>query len=134
MASVAAVSWLVGRHIHGKLVAAPPAATAAPTPPAPTYTVAGKVQLQRGQWTADGTGCRSTKVSPDAQIVVTDAHGASLAYAPLQAGRVTAGGCELPFTLTVPAGKGPYGVDVPGWGMAKYTEPELADTLELTYS
>ncbi|MFI6238334.1 hypothetical protein ACIBEF_00480 [Micromonospora sp. NPDC050795] len=106
-----------------------------PTPaasPQPTYTVPGAIRLPSGQYAAQGQGCQGTTVRPDAQIVVTDPGGATIAYAPLSPGRLVDGTCELPFTLTLPAGKGEYGIDFPQYGLMPYTEHEIADLLELT--
>lgn len=131
MATGAATSALVGRHIRGKLTGAATVAAPSQTPPQPTYTVAGKIRLQTGQYARDGHACRSTTGA--AQVIVTDAAGAALTYGEVGVGQVADGHCELPFTLTVPAGEGTYGVDVPTWGLAKYSERELADSLELTF-
>ncbi|MFE9955830.1 hypothetical protein [Micromonospora sp. NPDC005299] len=92
-----------------------------------TYTLAGKVRLQPGQFTRDEGICQG----PDSPVVVTDKTDALIAYAPLQMGKPTGGDCEVPFTLTVPAGRGNYGVDVPTVGRLDYTEAELARTVEL---
>ncbi|MEU7972152.1 hypothetical protein AB0B48_08920 [Micromonospora sp. NPDC049089] len=108
---------------------------AEPTPaasPQPTYTVPGAIRLPAGQYAAQGQACQGTAARPDAQIVVTDPSGATIAYAPLDPGRLVDGACELPFTLVVPAGKGEYGIDFPAYGLMPYTEQEIADLLELT--
>jgi len=99
-----------------------------------TYTVPGTIHLIPGQYVAQGQSCYGTTLKPETQVVVTDPSGASLAYAPIGAGTERAGGCELPFTIVVPAGKGTYSVDVPHYGLTPYTEREIASMPELTIS
>ncbi|MEU5668945.1 hypothetical protein ABZ749_00980 [Micromonospora sp. NPDC047753] len=113
--------------IQGWLAEPAPAAS-----PQPTYTVPGAIRLPAGQHVTQGQTCQGTTIRPDAQIVVTDPSGATIAYAPLSPGRLVDGACELPFTLTLPAGKGQYGIDFPAYGLMPYTEQEIADLLELT--
>ncbi|MCG5460854.1 hypothetical protein MED01_004280 [Micromonospora sp. MED01] len=108
---------------------------AEPTPatsPQSTYTVPGAIRLPAVQYATDGGVCHGTAVTPDAQIVVTDPSGATIAYVPLGAGTLVDGACVLPFTLVVPAGKGSYGIDFPQYGLMPYTEQEIADLLDLT--
>ena len=100
----------------------------------PTYTVPGTIRLTPGQYVTEGQSCHGTALSPDTQVVVTDPSGAALTYAPVGAGTERGGGCEMPFTIVVPAGKGTYSVDVPQYGLKPYTEQEIADLRELTIS
>lgn len=100
--------------------------------PQPSYTVEGAIRLQHGQYKTAGGACAGDVESGD-QVIVTNASGAALTYAEIRAGRVTDSVCEMPFTLVIPAGGGEYGVDVPTWGLTKYSEKELADTLTLTF-
>lgn len=130
-AALGVVSWNTGTRIRGEIAGTPVAAPA--STPEPTYSVSGKIRLGAGEYARHGQECRSTTFAEDAQVIVTNARGASLTYAQVGAGKMTEGNCDIPFTFTVPAGEGSYGVDVPGWGMAKYTEPQLADTIDLTY-
>jgi len=113
--------------IQGWLVEPTPAAS-----PQPMYSVPGAIRLPAGQYVDQGQGCQGTTIKPDAQIVVTDPSGATIAYAPLSAGQLTDGTCELPFTLVMPVGKGEYGIDFPQYGLMPYTEQEVADLLDLT--
>lgn len=108
-------------------------AVAAGASPQRTFAVAGAIRLQPGDFERHGQVCQGTKLSTDAQVIVTDAEGASLTYAPLSAGRLKDGACELPFTLTVPAGEGPYGLDVPTVGLMPYTEQELSNLVDVTF-
>ncbi|MCX5119209.1 hypothetical protein OG992_18650 [Micromonospora sp. NBC_00362] len=108
---------------------------AEPTPaasPQAMYTVPGAIRLPAGQYVDQGQSCQGTAITPDAQVVVTDRSGATVAYAPLGAGVLTGGACELPFSLTMPTGKGEYGLDFPVYGLMPYTEQEVADLLTLT--
>lgn len=99
--------------------------------PQPTYTVPGSIRLHAGQYAAQGQTCQGTTIKPDAQVVVSDSTGATLTYAPVRAGALVDGACELPFTLVMPAGKGSYGIDFPQYGLMPYTEQQIADLLEL---
>lgn len=133
MAAVAATTVLVTRHIRRQLTGSAAAGTPSSPPQHPEYTVVGKIRIAPGQYQRDGQGCRATNISPEAQVMVTDARGASLTYAPVGAGTLAGGHCDLPFTFVVRAGEGSYGIDVPHWGLAKYSEQDLASTLELTF-
>lgn len=125
MVAVLTVSWtaFVSRATHDPVEAAPQK----------TFPVAGAVRLQPGDFERDGEGCQGTALSRDAQVIVTDADGASLTYASLAAGRMADGACELPFALTIPAGEGRYGLDIPTVGLMLYTEQELADLIDVTF-
>lgn len=96
-----------------------------------TYTVPGTIHLVPGQYVTQGKNCHATTLTPEAQVVVTAPSGASLAYAPIGAGTERAGGCDLPFTIVVPAGKGTYSVDVPRYGLTTYTEQEISGLRQL---
>lgn len=110
------------------------AASAPATPsPQPVYTVAGTIRLHAGEYQTTGGTCRGARVGEGDQVIVTNANGAALSYAEIRAGQPTATTCELPFTLTIPAGEGRYGVDVPQWGMSTYSERDLAETLTLAF-
>ncbi|MEU1240031.1 hypothetical protein ABZ388_06700 [Micromonospora parva] len=99
----------------------------------PTFSVGGAIRLQPGDFERRGDGCQGTKVSSDSQVIVTDAAGASLTYAELADGRLKDGACELPFTLVIPAGEGPYGLDIPTVGVMPYTEQELSELIDITF-
>lgn len=101
--------------------------------PQPMYTVPGTIRFAAGEYTARGQGCDSTITRPGSQIVVTDATGASIAYAPVGDGTLVDGHCVLPFTLVIPAGAGTYDVDFPNIGVNTYTEQQMADLLDITF-
>ncbi|PWR08566.1 hypothetical protein DKT68_15225 [Micromonospora acroterricola] len=124
-AAAVAVSWtaFVSRVTHNP----------EPIVGRPTFSVAGAIRLQPGDFERHGQTCQGTKLTGDSQVIVTDSAGASLTYAPLAAGRLRDGACELPFTLVIPAGEGPYGLDIPTVGLMPYTEQELTDLIDITF-
>lgn len=102
--------------------------------PGPAYSLPGTIRLQPGEYERRGQTCEPTTMSADAQVIVTDGSGAALTYAPISSpGRVVGGVCEVTFMLTVPAGQGSYGIDIPRWGRTTYSEQEMADLLALTF-
>ncbi|WP_285797789.1 hypothetical protein [Micromonospora sp. NBRC 107095] len=128
LAAVFAGMSLRGAGIIRGWFAAPPVAAG----PQPMYTVPGTIRLAAGQYVTDAGGCHGTTIKPDAQIVITDPSGATLAYVPVGDGVLTGGVCELPFELAMPVGKGSYGIDFPVFGLMPYTEQEIADLIDLT--
>lgn len=100
------------------------------------YEITGKIRLAAGDYVAQGGTCwgidSKGPVTAGTEVIVTNSTGARLSTAALAAGRVEAGVCELAFTLAVPPGQGPYGIDVPTLGELTYSEQDLAELIDLT--
>lgn len=118
----------------------------AATPAASTVTVSGEVVLQIGQFVfrgAENPPCQGldayADISQGAQVTITDAAGKVLAVAALDQGvtgdlttmsdgtrRATS--CSLRFAAPgVPAGAGPYGVEVGRRGVVHFNEDQLGN-------
>ena len=64
-------------------------------------------------------------IGEGAQVVVSDDTGHTLTIVHLGAGSGTIITCSFPFTATVPAGKGFYGISVSHRGVVKFSEAEV---------
>lgn len=122
----------------------PTAPAPAPSTPA-TITVTGNITLRlpNFEWSTAG-GCWGRggydDIRQGAQVVVTDNAGETVAVGKLAAGQPQkdpadasrATSCTFGFTVSAPAGRGFYGVEVSHRGRSQYAEKDLERPLELT--
>ncbi len=124
----------------------PPGVATVPPPTRGTLQVQGAMNLSQGQFIWNGgadTTCTGWKGFDDirggTEIVVSDASGKTLVVGELATGHATgitndtATGCRLGFSITgVPAGVGPYGVEIGHRGVTHYSQGSLTG-LELGF-
>ncbi len=128
LAVIGVLTFLLVNHNSGKS-------------PASTITVRGNLTLIGliGDPTASGPCDASLRggmgdIAPGAQVVVYDATGKTVGIGELQEGTIDGGACVMPFTVAgVPAGVGPYSVEVTHRGKIAFTEAEASD-VELSLS
>lgn len=99
-------------------------------------TITGNLLLVDEDVKNAGAGCYGTggyeDIEGGAQVVVSDAAGATLALGKLGAGQsVGAGECRFAIRVTVPAGKGFYSIAVGRRPPLQYAEADLARPLTL---
>lgn len=140
-AAAAVIALMAGTGV-GVWLLTRPAATAAPGP-AGTFVIDGLVRLTEGFTWQSQTDQRCwgiggyADIAGGAQVTVMDAGGRKLAVGKLDTGGAEgiktdgrASSCVLKFKITgVPAGVGPYGVEVSQRGVNSYTETELTKTV-----
>lgn len=100
-----------------------------------TIAVNGQMVLQDPSgFTSDGTTgdqCDGSggynDIDQGAEVVIADDRGTTLTITTLDAGTVqTDGNCQFPFTASVPAGKGYYGITVTHRGTVKFPESDMS--------
>jgi hypothetical protein len=140
MAATGAGVWYFARPTEASPATSPSTSSTALT------AAIGSVILQRGQfvWQSSDMSCGGlggfTDIHEGTQVTVTDAAGKVLAVGALEhgspGGLTTEGGmdrastCTLPFTVAgLPAGVGPYGVEVAHRGVMRYDENRLSAVL-----
>ncbi len=102
-----------------------------------TVTISGTVTLLGDGINDFGPSCVGTKGYDDlrggAQVVVSDAAGVSLAVTQLSSGESTAPtNCVFGFSISVPSGKGVYGIQIGHRDKVQYNEADLKKPLALS--
>ncbi|MGI5179510.1 hypothetical protein ACQEVZ_24585 [Dactylosporangium sp. CA-152071] len=117
--------------------------SAAPAPAAGSVAIAGVVvlELPNFEWqSVENPVCKGRKdyedITEGAQVTYFDASGKTLAVGKLGAGEargitrgsdgvIRASACAVPFSIEVPSGVGPYGVEVSNRGVRRFNEGSL---------
>jgi hypothetical protein len=118
-----------------------------------SFTAHGEIQLTAIQYgdnvnpssPADGDSCNGIEgysdIRPGLTITIEGANGQPLATGLLQAGTMrdvanvsglAEGLCELPFTISVPAGQAQYAVAIANRGAQEYSQSQLQQGVTLT--
>jgi len=105
--------------------------------PKPAIAVTGMLELSTSTSQTLAGHCAGSgayaDITPGAQVTITDGTGATIALGALGTGDVTKNlTCGFPFALSVPAGKGFYGIEVAHRGRLQLTEAKLAQPIQLT--
>jgi hypothetical protein len=101
------------------------ATTSAPVSPG-TFDLTGSITLKHGDYVGDSSGaCAGSSgyddVTGGAGVTITDQAGTVIATGTLDAGNTQSAGCKLAFTVTVPASKPFYGVQVSHRGVVQFS-------------
>ena len=105
--------------------------------PASMIAVTGSLELSTSSAATLAGHCAGSgpygDIVPGATVTITDAAGTTVALGSLGTGNVTTNKtCGFPFALSVPAGKGFYGIEVSHRGRLQLTEAKLAGPIQLT--
>jgi hypothetical protein len=140
VASLGSVAYLVAanrRSGAAPAAVAPPMTTAALSPPAAKFDVAGTLFVAKAE--KDGTGCKGSGGFSDiyegAQVVVTDPAGTVVGVGVVSAGIPGESGTTCTFLFSaddVPAGKGFYGIKIGNRPVRQMGEAELHQRLDLS--
>ena len=101
-----------------------------------SIAVTGHLDLTKDGFTMRGSHCTGdggySDIAAGAQVVVTDAAGATVAVGRLGEGSWVGAHCEFPFAVDVPSGSEFYGIEVSHRGVVQYPRRRLADPIVLT--
>lgn len=101
-----------------------------------TIAVTGTLDLSTSSAATQAGHCAGSgpyaDIAPGATVTITDAAGTTVALGELGPGTVTRNStCGFPFALSVPAGKGFYGIEIAHRGRVQITEAKLAQPIRL---